>query len=156
MIGDFVNCPAFQQATSGLTEYQAINTVLFIVLIGLIVAALINIVRYTKHNPNGHTGPLRAKFIELEKDYKWRRLKVAYLVFSVIVILIFIGASYGSDTQGVCQTIYAFEVERAGARMGVAIGAIVVTGLLWGGYFVVLPAFYRFTKGLSKYLRKTQ
>lgn len=149
-----MNCPTFQQATSGLTEYQAINAVLFIVLIGLIVAALINIVRYTKHNPTGHTGPLRAKFIELEKDYKWRRLKVAYLVFSVIVILIFIGASYGTDTQGVCQTIYDYEVERAEARMAVAISAIVAVGLLWGGYFIALPAIHKSVGWLKGYLRK--
>ena len=149
-----MNCPTFQQATSGLTEYQAINTVLFIVLTGLIVAALINIVRYTKHNPKAHTGPLRARFIELEKDYKWRRLKVAYLVLSVIVILIFIGASYGTDTQGVCQTTYAFEVERAGARMGVAIGAIFATALLWGGYFALLPHIYKMMNNTINYLKR--
>ena len=154
MRGDFVNCPAFQQATSGLTEYQAINTVLFITLIGLIIIAFLNIVRYTRRGSSRHIGPLRAKFIELEKDYKWRRLKVAYLVFSVIVILIFIGASYGTDTQRVCQTIYAFEVERAGARMGVAIGAIFATALLWGGYFALLPHIYKMMNNAINYLKR--
>ena len=149
-----MNCPTFQQATSGLSEYQAINTVLFIVLIALVFIAIFSVVRYTKRRPNDAKSR-RSRFIELEKDYKWRRLKVVYLITSILILLIVIGASHGTDTQGICQTIYDFQVERAEARMGVAFWAIVMSLVLWAGYFLVLPAIYRFISGIKNYLSKT-
>lgn len=146
-----MNCPTFDQATSGLSEYQAVNAALFIVLIVLVSVAIFSVVRYTKRRPNDAKS-LRVMFIELEKDYRWRRLKVAYLIASILILLIVIGASYGTDAQGICQTIYDFEVERAKARMGVAFWAILTTLVLWAGYFLILPTIYRFIKNTKKYL----
>ena len=149
-----MNCPTFEQATSGLSEYQAVNAALFIVLIVLVFVAIFSAVRYTKRRPNDAKSR-RAMFIELEKGYRWRRLKVAYLVTSILILLIVIGTSYGIDARGICQTIYDFEVERAKARMGVAFWAILTTLALWVGYFLVLPTVYRFIGGTKKYLSKT-
>ena len=149
-----MNCPTFQQATSGLSEYQAINAVLFIVLIALVFTAVLTVVRYTKRRPTDAKSR-RATFIELEKNYRWRRLKVVYLIASILILLIVIGASYGTDVQGICQTIYDFEVERAKARMGAALLAIVMSLVLWAGYFLVLPTIYRFISGTKNYLSKT-
>ena len=146
-----MNCPTFEQATSGLSEYQVVNTILFIVLIAFILIAIFNVARYTKRKTKDPKSR-RSMFIELEKDYRWRRLKVVYLIASIIILLIVIGASYGTDTQRMCQTIYDFEVERAEARMGVALWAIMTTLILWIGYFLILPAVYRLIKNTKKYL----
>lgn len=142
------------QATSGLSEYQAINTVLFITLIVITLIALISIIRFSKLKPSSQAEPFKARFIELEKDFGWRRLKVAYLIGSAIVILSVIGISYGTDVRAPLQTIYDFEVERAEDRMGTAFTAIITTLLLWAGYFLLLPLIFQAISKTKKYLRK--
>lgn len=140
------------QATSGLSEYQAINTVLFIILILIGLIALVNIIRFSNHTSGKHIGPLKAKFIELEDKFRWRRVKVLYLVLSAVVILTVIGTSYGTDVRAPLQTLYDFEVERAKDRMGSALLAIVTILFLWGAYFLVLPIVYRSISKTGKYL----
>lgn len=142
------------QATSGLPEYQAINTVLFIILMVIATAALANIIRFSKPRPGKRTDPFKIKFIELEKDFRWRRMKVVYIVASVVIISIVIGASYGTDTQAQLQTIYDFEVERANDRAEAAFMGILTTLFLWGGYFVFMPTTYKLLMKAKQYLGK--
>ena len=151
MKGEFMDS-TYVQTTSDLTLYQIIGTILFIIFIVIFILAIMKAVKFSKHKPGMNNNRRRTKFIELEKDFRWRRLKVAYLISSVLIILIVIGITYTQDTQAPLQTYQDFREERALERIGTIFGMIVTTLVLWGGYFVVLPFVYKFMVSIKGYL----
>jgi len=146
---------SYTQTSSDLSAIQAVNTVLFIVLIIVAIIAVVTVVKFSKHKPGIKVTPYRAKFIELEKDFRWRRLKVVYLIASVLIVFAVIGMTYSEDMRAPLQTYQDFQEERAMDRMGTAFSAIVTTLLLWGGYFLALPLVHRFMGGTKRYLSDT-
>lgn len=144
---------SYTQTSSDLPAIQAVNTVLFIILIVVAVIAIVTIVKFSKHKPGMKVSPYKAKFIELEKDFRWRRLKVVYLIASVLIVFAVIGMTYGEDMRAPLQTYQDFQEERAMDRMGTAFSAIATTLVLWGGYFVTLPLIHRFVVGTKTYFR---
>lgn len=143
---------SYTQTSSDLPTIQAVNTVLFIVLIVVAIIAIVTIVKFSKHKPGMKVSPYKAKFVELEKDFRWRRLKVVYLIVSVLIVFAVIGMTYGEDMRAPLQTYQDFQEERAMDRMGTAFSAIVATLVLWGGYFVALPLIHRLVAGTKTYL----
>ncbi len=133
----------YSNTAQQLQNQQAINTVLFIVMIALAVFAIINVVRVSKRNKM-----LKA----LEKDVSWRRLKVSYLLFSVIVLFLVIGGTYDNDMQAPLQTYADFQLERAVDRSNTAALSIFVILVLWSCYYLVLPHLLRLIRGGKRYL----
>ena len=140
------------QVTSGLAEYRTVGSILFIVFIMVILIAFFNVLKFHKRRPGARVGPIKAMFAELEKSFRWRRLKVTYLAISIAILLLVIATSYGMDAQAPLQTAYAFEVERATARIQTVIALIVTTLLLWMCYFIVLPFIYKSILNTKSYL----
>lgn len=139
------------QSTDSLASYQLINAVLFIILIVMILAVMSTIIKSGRLKKGKSNDKLNEKFVELEKDYRWRRLKSIYAIITVVIILGVIGVVYGSGAQ---VPPYAnFEIERAADRTGTAFAAIVTTLILWWSYFYILPKLFGLICKSKEYLR---
>jgi hypothetical protein len=133
---------------SSLMTYKYVNTIAFLALITVTLIAVRLILRL------GNEMSGKKRFIELEKDYKWRRLKVAYLITGAFVMLIVIALSYGPGEIAPLQTRYDFELEKAEASLTTITHLFLTITILWLIYRFLLPLAYRGILRIKVYLQK--
>lgn len=129
------------------------NVIAFLVWIILVFLAVRSILRLGKEAPGKRLKPARKRFVELEKDYKWRRLKVSYLVFGALVMFIVIGTTYQPGEQAPLQTLSDYRLEESQARFDTIMNLLLTTLVLWGAYRFLMPKFYGYYKGMQAYLK---
>jgi hypothetical protein len=136
-----------------LSQQRTANIIAFAILLIVFLSVLRSILRLGKEElPGKRLKPAKKRFMELEKDYKWRRLKVIYLMIGVLSIFIVIGMSYGQDERAALQTLDEFELERAEARFETIGNALVTVLILWAVYRFSMPGFYERLKNFRAYL----
>ena len=129
------------------------NIIAFLVLVIVVYLTVRSILRLGKEIPGKRLKPPRKRFVELEKDYKWRRLKVGYLVFGLFIMLLVIAATYQPGERAPLQSLGNYRLEEAQERFDTIISLILTTLILWGAYRFLMPKLYEYHKGLRAYLK---
>lgn len=97
----------------------------------------------------------KKRFVELEKDYKWRRLKVVYFALTPLVLFTVAGITYGANSRGALQSQYDYQLERASDRFNTMFCLTITLLLLWTFYRYFLPRAYYYLSRLFRYMRTT-
>ena len=136
------------QTAHDLALQNLVNTACFILLL-YVTFRVGRAVMRSGIAPKRTQKPSEKLLIELEKDYRWRRIKIMYLLAGLGVMLLVAGLAYGADeytATGFIQPTALYHLERAQDRFW-AIGCMFITlGLLWVCYRQWLPRLYVYVK----------
>lgn len=135
------------------TYSWAMNVIAFLIWMIAVYLTVRSILRLGKEVPGKQLRSARKRFVELEKDYKWRRLKMVYLVWGLLVMFVVIAATYQPGEQAPLQTLSDYKLEEAQARFDTIMNLLLTTLVLWGVYRFLLPKFYEYYRGLRAYLK---
>lgn len=137
MNGDIQNTAT----SSEVAAAQIASTIAFLIFIIVLVLAARSIMRLGRKTSKG-------SFVELEKDYRWRRLKTVYCVLSVVSLFIVALASYGPAAG------YLYEVDRAEARLSTIIALLITVVAIWSVYRFLMPYLYKKFLSIKNYVSK--
>lgn len=137
--------PSATQLQNDLTIQTTLNAGAFIIL--LLVAAIVT--RYiilSGRESNKSQKPSKQLLVQLESDHQWRRIKVGYLVISLIALLLVAATTYQPGELLPSQTITSLELAQARSRFQVVGNLFVALGVVWATYRYGLPRLYRYLK----------
>lgn len=143
------------EAVNDLPLYQALNTAAFLIFL-IALYLLVRSVSRLGHQKEGRAMKSSQKrFVALEKDYRWRRVKVAYFALTPLVLFVVTGVTYGTDGRGILQSQYDYQLERASDRFNTIFCLLITLLLLWAFYRYFLPQVYHLLSRLIRYMRST-
>ena len=113
-----------------------VGITIWVLAIYLVIKLIVKLVRGDLKRSNKE---LNRKTKELEADYRWRRLKVAYIALSTIIVLFATGTAYSSTVH---QTLWGTYTEPSMERgyVALALGSFVS----WVVYKVALWRLYTY------------
>lgn len=107
-----------------------------VILVGLVYSAIKFLVKLLRGDVKRSLVQDKQRSSELEKDYRWRKVKVAYLITSSILVILSVGAAYNS---GVDEPPF-YEPSMDQGYTALFIGS----ALAWLTYRLILPRIYSY------------